>query len=82
MGVRGVKLAAGDGVISMSILRHAEQPPVEGTEDSERDVYLRQAAAMRRAASSEEDAAEGCRAGRRPGQPAGAALHRVERGGE
>jgi DNA gyrase subunit A len=46
-GVKGVSLAAGDEVISMAILRHA---PV-GVE--ERDVYLKQALAMRRAEAGE-----------------------------
>ncbi len=58
MGVRGVRLAQGDGVVSMSILRHVEHQPVEGTDDTERDVYLRQAAAIRRAASSDEEAVD------------------------
>lgn len=44
VGVRGVKLAEGDAVISMSILTH-----VEATAD-ERAAYLRQANALRRAA--------------------------------
>jgi DNA gyrase subunit A len=50
-GVRGIKLAAGDSVISMSILGHIEV----GTE--EREEYLRYAAARRRALSEEEGAA-------------------------
>jgi len=51
-GVRGVKLADGDHVISMSLLRHIDF----GTE--ERDAYLRLAAARRRAEGGEEPAAE------------------------
>ena len=51
-GVRGISLAAGDAVISMSILRHAEF----ATE--ERDAYLRLAALRRREAGAAEDAAE------------------------
>jgi DNA gyrase subunit A len=42
-GVRGLRLAQGDEVISMAILRHME------VDFAERDVYLRQALAMRRA---------------------------------
>jgi DNA gyrase subunit A len=43
MGVRGIKLEAGDQVVSMSILRHVE------ADTAERDAYLRFAAAKRRA---------------------------------
>ena len=50
-GVRGVRLAAGDRVISMAILRRVEVSP------EERRAYLKHAAAMRRA-TGEEDAAE------------------------
>ena len=42
-GVRGVRLAAGDAVISMAMLRHVEAGPAE------RAVYLRQSAAARAA---------------------------------
>src|SRR5262245_38120332 len=42
-GVRGIKLEAGDEVISMAILRHAEATP------DERAAYLKQALAVRRA---------------------------------
>ena len=42
-GVRGIRLGEGDEVISMAILRHVE------VEVGERDVYLSQALAMRRA---------------------------------
>ena len=51
-GVRGIKLAADDHVISMSLLRHVEF----GTE--ERDAYLRLAAQRRRAEGVEEAAGE------------------------
>jgi len=44
VGVRGIKLAEGDSVISMSILRHVEATP------DERAAYLKQANAARRAA--------------------------------
>ena len=43
-GVRGVKLDAGDAVISMAILRHVEKTTEEAR------AYLKHAAAMRRAA--------------------------------
>jgi DNA gyrase subunit A len=54
-GVRGIKLDEGDAVISMAILRHVEATP------GEREAYLKQAAAMRRAqeAESAEAGAEG-----------------------
>jgi DNA gyrase subunit A len=52
VGVRGVKLAAGDAVISLSILRHEEvDTPV-------RAAYLRLASQRRRGAGEEGDAAE------------------------
>ena len=51
-GVRGLKLAEGDEVVSMAILRH-----VDVTVEEARG-YLRQAAAMRRAAGEEGDAVE------------------------
>jgi len=55
-GVRGMRLADGDDVISLSILRHVE------FDVAERDAYLRMAAAQRRAAGDategEESAAE------------------------
>jgi DNA gyrase subunit A len=50
-GVRGVKLAEGDKVISMAILGH-----VDVTAD-ERSAYLKQANAMRRSDDAEDDAA-------------------------
>ena len=46
-GVRGIKLAEGDSVISMAILHH-----VDGTSDEAR-AYLKHAAAMRRAAGED-----------------------------
>jgi DNA gyrase subunit A len=51
MGVRGINLADGDKVISLSILRH-----VEATAD-ERAAYLKRAAAVRRGTEAEEEAA-------------------------
>jgi DNA gyrase subunit A len=45
--VRGIRLDEGDEVISMAILRHVEVPT------GERDVYLVQALAMRRAQAGE-----------------------------
>ncbi|HFQ15473.1 MAG TPA: DNA gyrase subunit A, partial [Rhodobacteraceae bacterium] len=42
-GVRGIRLAEDDRVISMAILKHVEIEPAE------RDAYLKQAAALRRA---------------------------------
>jgi len=53
MGVRGIKLAEGDQVISMSVLSH-----VEATAD-ERVAYIRQANALRRAAGENGDEANG-----------------------
>jgi DNA gyrase subunit A len=46
-GVRGIKLEPGDKVISMAILRHVEASPAE------RAAYLKQANAIRRAASGD-----------------------------
>jgi DNA gyrase subunit A len=51
-GVRGIKLAEGDEVVSMAILRH-----VEVSVDEAR-AFLRQSAAMRRAAGEEADVPE------------------------
>ena len=48
VGVRGIKLAKGDSVISMSILQHVE------IDTEEREEYLRYATAKRRAASGED----------------------------
>ena len=51
-GVRGVKLANGDEIVSMTILRHVD------TTVEEARAYLRQAAAVRRAAGEEGEAVE------------------------
>jgi DNA gyrase subunit A len=50
VGVRGIKLARGDAVISMSILRHEDTP-------EERDAYLSLAARRRRQMGEESEAA-------------------------
>lgn len=47
-GVRGIRLASGDEVISMSILEHND------VETETRDEYLRRASAMRRSGDDEE----------------------------
>ena len=47
-GVRGISLGKGDSVISMSILRHVDASPAE------REAYLKQSGAIRRAATGEE----------------------------
>ena len=52
-GVRGIKLDEGDEVIGMTILRHVD------VTSAEREAYLKQAAAMRRAMSGEAEADEG-----------------------
>ena len=52
MGVRGISLAEGDSVISMSILRHVDATPAE------REAYLKQSGAIRRAATGEDVEAE------------------------
>jgi DNA gyrase subunit A len=46
-GVRGIRLDAGDEVISMAILRHVEATP------GEREAYLKQASAVRRSQGGE-----------------------------
>jgi DNA gyrase subunit A len=51
-GVRGIKLEEGDELISMAILRHVEATP------GERELYLKQALAVRRAESAEALEAE------------------------
>ncbi|MFQ5985188.1 MAG: DNA gyrase subunit A [Alphaproteobacteria bacterium] len=51
LGVRGVALAEGDEVISMSILDHAE------IEVEERDTYLKLAASRRRGEAADDEAA-------------------------
>ncbi|MBE8191595.1 MAG: DNA gyrase subunit A [Alphaproteobacteria bacterium] len=47
-GVRGIRLAENASVISMAILRHSDATPAQ------RQAYLKQAAAMRRALNEEE----------------------------
>jgi DNA gyrase subunit A len=51
-GVRGISLGSGDSVISMSILRHVDATPAE------REAYLKQSGAIRRAATGDEAEAE------------------------
>ena len=51
VGVRGIKLAQGDSVISMTILRHEEVAP------ETRDAYMRLAGKRRRQMGAESDAA-------------------------
>jgi DNA gyrase subunit A len=48
MGVRGIALAKGDRVISLSILHHFDATPAE------RAAYLKQSGAIRRAATGED----------------------------
>jgi DNA gyrase subunit A len=50
-GVRGIRLAEGDSVIALSVLRHSDATP------EDRLAYLKAAAARRRAAGEEADAA-------------------------
>jgi DNA gyrase subunit A len=73
MGVRGINLAEGDRLISLSILRH-----VEATAE-ERAAFLRQSAAIRRAETGEEgDLAEPVAEGEESAAAAAVALS-VER---
>jgi len=51
-GVRGIRLADGDTVISMAVLRGVNATP------DERAAYLKHAAAMRKAAGEDDDTAE------------------------
>jgi DNA gyrase subunit A len=51
-GVRGIRLAGGDEVVSMSVLRHVE------VSTEERAAYLRLAAARRRGNGGDEDQSE------------------------
>ncbi|KIZ39269.1 MULTISPECIES: DNA gyrase subunit A [Rhodopseudomonas] len=53
MGVRGMSLASGDQVISLTILRHFDAAPAE------RALYLKQSGAIRRAATGEDAAPNG-----------------------
>ena len=48
VGVRGIRLAKGDSIISMSILRHFEADPAE------RIAYLKQSSAIRRASLGDD----------------------------
>lgn len=57
LGVRGIRLAKGDEVMSMSILRHVDYQEMDG-EENERDVYLRQAAYFRRATGESDETNE------------------------
>jgi DNA gyrase subunit A len=52
-GVRGIRLDEGDEMISMAILRHVDATP------GEREAYLKQAAAVRRAQGAEASAENG-----------------------
>ncbi|MDT8266767.1 DNA gyrase C-terminal beta-propeller domain-containing protein, partial [Roseomonas sp. DSM 102946] len=51
-GVRGIRLADGDGVIALSVLRHVE------ADSAERAAYLKAAAARRRNGAEAEEGAE------------------------
>ncbi len=51
-GVRGISMGEGDSVISMSILHHVDTSPAE------REAYLKQSGAIRRAATGEDADAE------------------------
>ncbi|MBV8612254.1 MAG: DNA gyrase subunit A [Acetobacteraceae bacterium] len=62
-GVRGIRLASGDGVVSLSVLRHVE------ADTEERAAYLRLANARRRAAGMEADDEAGEPAVGEPGEP-------------
>jgi DNA gyrase subunit A len=72
-GVRGIRLAEGDSVISMAILRS-----VEATAD-ERAAYVKQANANRRAASGEGEDVEEVAAAEDEEETAGEAALSVER---
>ncbi|MGN6099798.1 MAG: DNA gyrase C-terminal beta-propeller domain-containing protein, partial [Devosia sp.] len=65
-GVRGISLAPGDSVISMSILRHVDATPAE------RAAYLKQSGAMRRAAGEEGEPEPGEASVVEEGEDAGA----------
>ncbi len=51
-GVRGIKLAASDEAVSLSLLRHSDATTAEGR------AYLKQASAARRAVTGEEESVE------------------------
>ena len=71
MGVRGISLAEGDKVISMSILRHLDATA------EERVAYLKRASAVRRGSNGEaEEARRRCRGGGRRDRARRAALCR------
>jgi DNA gyrase subunit A len=61
-GVRGIRLDEGDEVISMAILRHVDATP------GEREAYLKQAGAVRRAQSAEGGAENGAEASEAGGE--------------
>ena len=54
-GVRGIRMAPDDAVVSMSILRQVAPQDVPNSELQERDVYLRQSTSLRRANGEEAD---------------------------
>jgi len=72
-GVRGIRLAEGDTVISMAILRSVEATPAE------RAAYVKQSNANRRAASGEADDVEDIAAPDDEEEAAGEAALSVER---
>ena len=72
-GVRGIRLAEGDSVISMAILRSVEATPAE------RAAYVKQSNANRRAASGEADDVEDIAAPDDEEEAAGEAALSVER---
>ncbi|MBI1329832.1 MAG: DNA gyrase subunit A [Alphaproteobacteria bacterium] len=51
-GVRGIRLADGDAIVSLSLLRHSDATTAEAR------AYLKQASAMRRAVGDEETGAD------------------------
>ena len=55
LGVRGIRLGAGDEVVSMSILHHVDYQDIPGSDELERDVYLKLAGQMRRATGEGEE---------------------------
>ncbi|WP_420405020.1 DNA gyrase subunit A [Nisaea sp.] len=55
LGVRGIRLAKGDAVVSMSILHHVDYQDVPGSDVLERDLYLKLAGQMRRATGEGEE---------------------------
>ena len=74
MGVRGITLAEGDKVISLSILRHVDVTA------EERAAYLKRASAVRRGSGDEEEAAADAEeARRRASSSARSAMSRCRR---